>query len=597
MAPLRGLAGFLLAFTLIACGKAIEVHQGLLDATIEDLQAGMRQGFYTSLDLVNAYTARISEVNNELRAVTEINPDAWDIAFSLDQDRQRGHIRGTLHGIPILVKDSIGTFDKMNTTAGTYALLGTQTQKDAMVVKKLRDAGAVILGKTNLSQFSGYRSRNSSNGWSAYGGQATGPYYPNQDPSGSSSGSAVAAALALSLGALGTETNGSIILPAAKAAVVGIKPTVGLTSRYNVVPVSPFRDTVGPIAPTVKDAAYMLQVIMGSDVDDEATLFTPYQNTVTIPKYVDACDPNALQGTRIGVPDLALIRYWQGGFISLTEVHAFYAALDELEAAGAEVVREANIRDFDKMFYHDRNDTLIAGIELGMQGRSTFDAYLRNVLWNPKHLWDLHAVVEIMKEDPREEYPERDTAFIDYALNLNLKKTSPQYLKAVKAIEELGAETGGLLGTLRVENLTAVVLPTSISHRIAAYANAPVVTVPMGYFPKGNEVVKTSWGLVERAEGIPFGIAFMGNPWKEQTLIGLAYAYEQRTQWRKKRKLHVAPTTNVIGKNINVEVVTEPPTTNGTGKNINIEVVTEPPATNVPGKNVTIEVVAAPPSP
>ena len=209
----------------------------LLEATLDDLVIGLESELFTSVDLVKAYSARILEVNGTLHMVTELNPDALSIAANADALRKNGTVLGPLHGIPILIKNNIATDDAMNNTAGSFALLGAK-QGDSTIAAKLRKAGAIILGKTNLSQWANFRSNNSTNGWSAYGGQTEGAYYPQQDPSGSSSGSGVSSAIGLALGALGTETSGSILSPADVSNLVGIKPTVGLTSRYLVIPVS-----------------------------------------------------------------------------------------------------------------------------------------------------------------------------------------------------------------------------------------------------------------------------------------------------------------------------------------------------------------------
>ncbi|KAL8750623.1 MAG: hypothetical protein Q9184_006360, partial [Pyrenodesmia sp. 2 TL-2023] len=228
-----------------------DVFPSLIDVTTEELETGLERGLFTSLDLVNAYTARILEVNSTLNVVTELNPDALRIAAELDAERANGTTRGPLHGMPILIKGNIGTADRMSTTAGSFALLGATLPRDSGIAAKLRAAGVIIVGKTNLSQWANFRSFNSTNGWSAYGDQTFGAYYPQQDPSGSSSGSGVASSLGLALATLGTETSGSIVSPSQVNNVVGIKPTVGLTSRALVIPISERQDTVGPMARTV----------------------------------------------------------------------------------------------------------------------------------------------------------------------------------------------------------------------------------------------------------------------------------------------------------------------------------------------------------
>lgn len=277
----------------------------LIDVHTEDLQQGLQSGLFTSRDLVTAYTARIMQVNSTLNMVTELNPDAIAIAKQLDKERAAGKVRGPLHGLPYIIKGNIGTNDEMNTSAGSFALLGAKLPRDSTIAAKLRKAGAVILGKANLSQWANYRSANTSNGWSAYGGQTYGVYYPRQDPSGSSSGSGVSSAIGLALAALGTETDGSIVSPSENSALAAIKPTVGLTSRSLVIPISEHQDTIGPMARSLKDAAYLLQAIAGKDPNDNYTSAIPGP----LPDYVGACDFDGLRGARIGVPRNAVKAY------------------------------------------------------------------------------------------------------------------------------------------------------------------------------------------------------------------------------------------------------------------------------------------------
>lgn len=276
-----------------------------IDVTTEDLKYGLETAMFTSEDLVKMYLARIMQVNGTLHMVTETNPDALSIAKQLDAERAAGNIRGPLHGLPILIKNNIATMDKMNNTAGSFALLGAKVPRDSTVAAKLRKAGAIILGKTNLSQWANFRSDNTSNGWSAYGGQTFGVYYPQQDPSGSSSGSGVSSAIGLALATLGTETDGSVVSPGEKSALAAIKPTVGLTSRHLVIPLSEHQDTVGTMARTVKDAAYLLQAIAGRDPLDNYTSAAP----ATLPDYVAACKFDSLRGVRLGVPRNVVAAY------------------------------------------------------------------------------------------------------------------------------------------------------------------------------------------------------------------------------------------------------------------------------------------------
>ena len=323
----------------------------LIDADLEDLVTGLESGLFTSVDLVNAYTARIVEVHSTLHMVTEINPDAVSIAEQADALRANGTILSPLHGIPILIKNNIATMDQMNNTAGSWSLVGAKVPRDATVAAKLRKAGAIILGKANLSQWANYRSFNSSNGWSAYGGQTYGAYYPGQDPSGSSSGPGVASSIGLALASLGTETSGSILSPSDVNNLVGIKPTVGLTSRYLVIPISEHHDTVGPMARSVKDAAYVLQSIAGKDPNDNYTSAIP----CPIPDYVAACDYNSLAGKRIGVAR-NVIEIW-GQYTDAPVLDAFNKAVQQIEAAGATIV-DANFTAFEA-YTSDSNETLV----------------------------------------------------------------------------------------------------------------------------------------------------------------------------------------------------------------------------------------------
>ncbi len=324
----------------------------LIEADLDDLATGLESGLFTSVDLVSAYVARIMEVNSTLRMVTELNPDALAIAADLDADRARGVNHGPLHGIPILIKNNIATDDKMGNTAGSYALLGAKVPRDSTVAAKLRNAGAVILGKTNLSQWANFRSANTSNGWSAHGGQTVAAYYPGQDPSGSSSGSGVASSLGLALASLGTETDGSILSPSDANNLVGIKPTVGLTSRYLVVPISEHQDTVGPMARSVKDAAYLLSVIAGKDSRDNYTSAIPFE---VIPDYTAACDLAALEGKRIGVPRNPIHLSSSDAAI----LPAFDAALNVIRAAGATVIDNITLPGYDPLNEGDFEITVL----------------------------------------------------------------------------------------------------------------------------------------------------------------------------------------------------------------------------------------------
>ncbi|WPG97264.1 Hypothetical protein R9X50_00003600 [Acrodontium crateriforme] len=503
----------------------------LIDATLDDLVEGLESGRFTSVDLVKAYSARIHEVNGILHMVNEINPDALSIAADADALRANGTVLGPLHGIPILIKDNIATDDKMNNTAGSFALLGAKVPRDSTIAAKLRKAGAVILGKTNLSQWANYRSANTTNGWTAYGGQTFAAYYPNQDPSGSSSGSGVSSSLGLALAALGTETSGSILAPSDVNNLVGIKPTVGLTSRYLVIPISEHQDTVGPMARTVKDAAHLLQAIAGPDPMDNYTRAIPDRGK--IPNYVAACKYDAFKGARIGVARNVLDIWAE--MIDPPVLAAFNEAVKEIEAAGATIV-DANFTGFEA-FQNDKNETLVLDADF----ISNLANYFSELTFNPYGLKSLADLRNFTHNFKAEDWPERDTAIWDNALKEGWNNTDPRFWKAYQANLYYGGE-GGILGALERTNTSAVLLPTQLSPTIPALVGAPVVTVPMGFYPANTTVRLDDFGgTVASGPHIPFGISFMGPKFCEADLIGFAYAYEQRTHHRHDVQPYIVP--------------------------------------------------------
>ncbi|KAF2802434.1 glutamyl-tRNA amidotransferase subunit A, partial [Mytilinidion resinicola] len=506
----------------------------LIEATTEDLVVGLESKLFTSVDLVNAYIARIHEMNSTLHMVTEINPDALSIAAALDAERSNGTKRGPLHGIPILIKNNIATSDKMNNTAGSYALLGAKVPRDSTIAAKLRKAGAVILGKTNLSQWANFRSSNTSNGWSAQGGQTYAAYYPGQDPSGSSSGSGVSSSLGLALAALGTETDGSIVSPSENNNLVGIKPTVGLTSRSLVIPISQRQDTVGPMARTVKDAAYLLQAIAGKDIYDNYTSAIPFDS---LPDYVAACNFSALTGKRIGVPRNDI---YEVDNVTYPIIDAFNAALEVLEAAGATIVDPTNYTAWDA-FFSSTSETCVLDTDFV----SDLKSYLDQLIYNPTGVKTLADVSAFTHSFRAEDYPDRNTAEWDRALNITFNNTSPEFWACYQRDLYFGG-TGGLLGALQNYSLDAIVIPTAFSSSISAIIGAPIVTVPLGSYPPNTTVVTNARGdLNATAPNIPFGISFVGAKWSEAELIGYAYAFEQRTKVRDTIQPYIKPTTEL----------------------------------------------------
>ncbi|KAK3945472.1 putative glutamyl-tRNA amidotransferase subunit A [Diplogelasinospora grovesii] len=514
----------------------------LIEATLEDLMAGLESGHFTSVDLVNAYIARIREVNSTLKAVTELNPDALAIAAELDAARVRGTCLGPLHGIPILIKNNIATADKMDTTASSYALLGARPPEDSTMAAKLRKAGAIILGKTNLSQWANYRSYNTSNGWSAQGGQTQAAYYPNQDPSGSSSGSGVASSLGLALACLGTETDGSIVSPSDANNLVGIKPTVGLTSRYLVIPISEHQDTIGPMARSVKDAAYILSAIAGADSKDNYTSAIPFTK---VPDYVSACKHDGLKGRRIGVP--RNIIDLRGAEELSPIIPVFNAALDALRAAGATVIDNITLPGYEYLAAGDYENVVL---ELDFV-TDLWKEYLSKLTTNPQNITSLADLQAYTHADPREDWPQRDTLIWEAALNLTKTLTkgsgndSPEFWGNHTA-QVYYAGPLGITGALRNYSLDALVVPTAFASTMPARIGSPIITVPLGKFPNDTAVVKNGFGnLVATAPNVPFGMSFMGAHFSEEKLVGMAYAFEQRTKVRDAIKPYIQPTTEL----------------------------------------------------
>lgn len=531
-------------FSAEACKGPLSTRSGadfpaLLDADLSELVAGLESGLFASVDLVAAYTARIREVNDTLHAVAELNPDAPSIAAEADEARARGEVLGPLHGIPILLKNNIATADAMGNTAGSHALAGAEVSEDSTVAAKLRKAGAVILGKANLSQWANCRSLNSSNGWSAYGGLTTGAYYPQQDPSGSSSGSGVAASLGLAFAALGTETSGSIISPSSANNVVGIKPSVGLTSRHLVIPISEHQDTVGPMARTVKDAAYVLAAIAGPDPNDNYTSAIPFE---TIPDYVAACDYDALKGKRIGVPRNMLADAEPGG----TWITAFNESLEVFREAGAEVVDDVYIEGWDWVY----NKNAFMDIALPDFARNLGE-YFAKLSVNPRDITSLSDLLEFTQGSELEEWPARDTVRFEDGIRLEMQEVTAEwwerYQDYIYHVGELG-----LTGALRNHSLDALIHLSPFASAIPATLGSPMVSVPLGREPDDTPLQRNRFeDLYSMSPNYPFGISFLGERFSEERLIGLAYAFEQRTMVRREVVPYIQPTTeleDVVGK-------------------------------------------------
>ncbi|ODA77771.1 hypothetical protein RJ55_06373 [Drechmeria coniospora] len=535
------------AFAENAAGRRLPL---LLDATLDELRAGLDNGDFTSVDLVDAYLRRIGEVNPTLHAVNEVNSEARHVAAKRDEERRTRtgpceHRCPPLHGIPILLKDSIATNDTMRTTAGSFALFDAKVAEDSTVVAKLRQAGAVLLGKTNLSQWCGLRSANALYGWSSVGGQTVGAYSQGQNPCGSSSGSAVAASIGLAFAALGTQTFGSIIMPASRNNIVGIKPTLGLTSRYNVLMGSERRDGIGPMARTVRDAAHVLSAIAGPDDKDQYTSAFPLPQ---VPNYADACDGTALRGKRIGV--------LRPAFRSAEFAGPFDAALQTMKDAGAELVNVTKLAAgvLESRVYLGYNEVAIMS-----DFSSNLQEYLARLVSNPHNITSLEDLNAFTQADSRENVT--DSAYWDDALSEGWSKTHPEVIEIVKNITDVARQ--GLLdafkGPKNRGKLDALVTDSDGSYQVADMAGWPVMTVPLACTSMAfaNEPDSETGTMNMTGPNMPFGISFVGEPWSEESLIGMAYAFEQRTKAREKVKPWASSTPkteleHVVGKPANV---------------------------------------------
>jgi len=509
------LAALLLAAPTAQAPARAGARFDLEEATIADLQRRMETGQETARSLAEKYITRIEQIDRQgpaLHSVIEVNPDALTIADQLDAERKSKGVRGPLHGIPILIKDNIATGDRMMTTAGSLALDGRPAPKDAFLVKQLRDAGAVILGKTNLSEWANFRSTHSSSGWSGRGGQTKNPYALDRNPSGSSSGSGAAAAANLCAVAIGTETDGSIVSPSNNNSLVGIKPTVGLVSRTGIVPISHTQDTAGPMARTVADAAAVLGAIAGADTDDPATKLAGQKG---LRDYTKALDAGGLKGARLGV-----VRNKLFGYNAATDRIAEQAIAD-MKAAGAEIVDPANIPTLDK-FQDTEFDVLLY----------EFKADLNKYLAWLGPASPVHSLKEIIAFN--DAHKDRELPYFGQEIMTMSEKKGPltdtKYLADI-AKDRRMSRAMGIDAVMTKHRLDALVAPTGSpawlidlvngdsvaggSSTIAAVAGYPHITVPAGYF-----------------RGLPVGISFIGRAWSEPTLIKLAYSYEQATKRR-----------------------------------------------------------------
>lgn len=480
-----------------------------------DLQSALTSGKYTARRIVELYLARIAAVDRagpRLNSILEINPDALKIAYQLDNERKAGRVRGPLHGIPVIIKDNIDTADSMMTSAGSLALADTPALADAHIVRRLRDAGAVILAKANLSEWANIRSNRSTSGWSARGGLTRNPYALNRNTSGSSSGTA--AAIAASLGAIGigTETDGSIVSPSSINGLVGIKPTVGLVSRTGIVPISHSQDTAGPMCRTVREAALLLSVIASADPSDGATAAAAGHADADYSRH---CDALGLKGARLGVVRQL---FNAGPFVD----GVMRKALAALTAAGAILIDPVELPTLAAL---DGPELDVLLYEL----KANLEAYLATRGPHVPHK-SLAGLIRF-----NEHNREREMPFFGQELFLAAEKkgplTSPEYVEALAQCRSLAREQG-LDQALSKHQLDALIAPTGGqawvtslengdhftggSSTISAVAGYPAITVPAG-----------------QVFGLPVGITFMGGAWSEALLVRLAFAFEQATLARR----------------------------------------------------------------
>ena len=484
------------------------------EATILELQQAMEEGRTTSQALAADYIARIEEIDFDgprLNSIMEINPDALEIAEQLDVEREEGKVRGPLHGIPVVLKDNIDSDDRMETTAGSLALLGSRPSRDAFVAGKLRDAGAVILGKTNLSEWANFRSTHSASGWSGRAGQCLNPYVLDHNPCGSSSGSGAAIAANLAAAALGTETDGSIVCPASANSIVGIKPTLGLTSRSGVIPIAHSQDVVGPMARTVADAAAVLGTLTGIDRRDKATRKSQDKAHKDYTKFLDA---DGLQGARIGV-------WREGGFGNSEETDLIMEeALAALSDSGARLVDPANIPNAGSL--GDPEFTVLL-----FEFKTDVRKYLRS-----RPGLGVQSLGDLI--DFNEANAATELTWFDQEIFLLAQESGTlqdrEYRQALRTSQRLARS--GINEIMRQHNLDAIVAPTGTppwptdlingdhflfgSSTPAAVAGFPNISVPAG-----------------DSSDLPVGISFIGRAWTEPKLISLAFAFEQATKARK----------------------------------------------------------------
>lgn len=495
---------------------APKIEEFALDeVTIAELQRDMVSGKRTAQSITRDYLERIESVDRRgpsLRAVIETNPEAMAIAKALDDERRAKGPRGPMHGIPVLIKDNIDTADRMMTTAGSYALEGSKPLQDATIAKRLRDAGAIILGKTNLSEWANFRSTHSSSGWSGRGGQTKNPYVLDRNPCGSSSGTGSGVSANLCTVGVGTETDGSIVCPSSSNGLVGIKPTLGLVSRAGIIPIAHSQDTAGPMTRTVTDAAILLNALAGIDSRDSATAAARGKSSSDYTRFLD---PKALKGARLGI---AREKFF--GYSDVTD-KLINDAIAVMKDRGAIIVDPANIPTAGK-FDDTEFEVLL------YEFKADLNAYLKSLGPNAP-VKSLKDIIAFNEKDKAREMP-----WFAQEIMLQAEKkgplTSKKYLDALAKNHRM-SRTEGIDAVMKRHRLDAIVAPTGspawptdlingdhftgASSTPAAVAGYPNINVPAGY-----------------ASGLPVGISFFGRAWSEPKLIAIAFAYEQATRHR-----------------------------------------------------------------
>ena len=488
------------------------------ETSIAELQEAMRSGRHTARSITQAYLERIQDVDKQgasLNSIIELNPDALAMAENLDNERKAGRVRSSLHGIPILIKDNIDTGDRMQTTAGSLALVGQPAPRDAYIVEKLRENGAVILGKTNLSEWANIRSKNSTSGWSGRGGLTRNPFALDRNPSGSSSGSGAAVSANLCMAAIGTETDGSIISPASACGLVGIKPTVGLLSRSSIIPISHSQDTPGPMARTVADAAALLGALTGIDPRDTATNSSRGK---ALSDYTSFLKADALRGARIGVA-----RNYFGFSEQVDKLTA--DAIDAIKHAGAIVIDPADIPTSSQLGPAEK-------IVLLFELKAGLNRYLAERIMKdgPRTLADVIRFNEANRAtampyfgqdrflEAEEKGPLTTKVYLN-ALEKNQRLARQQGIDAVATKFKLDAFIAPSRTPAWLTDLVNGDSSSNSCSGLPAVAGYPHITLPMGY-----------------VHGLPVGISFFGIAWSEPKLISLAYAFEQLTKVRRPPK-------------------------------------------------------------